>query len=125
MTINKIDIEKLTIVQLVGRFSEIALAMDKALLYNKYDEYNNLYDELDIVDNELCSRGEQARLALTRLYQHPNRQVRLKAAKRTLAVAPVAARNVLESIVAEKWHPQALDAGVTLSKLDDGSFKPV
>ncbi|MGH6840677.1 MAG: DUF2019 domain-containing protein, partial [Methylocella sp.] len=65
-----------------------------------------------------------AQLALLRLFDHPNMQVRLKAAKRTLGVAPEEARQVIESISESNWFPQAGEAGMTLSNLDSGFFKP-
>jgi hypothetical protein len=58
------------------------------------------------------------------LYNDRNSQVRLIAASHTLAVAPAAARHVLEQIVQRKEFPQALDAGMLIRGLDDGSFKP-
>jgi hypothetical protein len=58
------------------------------------------------------------------LYDHPNMQVRVKAAIKTLGVAPEAARKVLEAIRASKWQPQAMDAGMILRGLDDGEYKP-
>jgi hypothetical protein len=51
-------------------------------------------------------------------------QVRLQAAKWSLGVAPEAARQVIESISESNWFPQAGDAGMTLSNLDSGVFKP-
>ncbi len=45
-------------------------------------------------------------------------------AKLTLAVAPIEARAQLEAIAASKWFPQAGDAGMSLSNLDNGIFKP-
>ena len=51
-------------------------------------------------------------------------QVRVKAAIKTLGVAPEAARKVLEAIRASKWQPQAMDAGMILRGLDDGEYKP-
>jgi hypothetical protein len=76
------------------------------------------------VDQELRRRGLQARLALLRLFDHPNMQVRLQAAKWSLGVAPEAARQVIESISESNWFPQAGIAGMTLSNLDSGVFKP-
>ena len=52
-------------------------------------------------------------------------QVRLNAAKLTLAVAPKAAREALEAIASSHHYPQAGDAGMTLFALDDGIFEPM
>jgi hypothetical protein len=64
----------------------------------------------------LKSRPGDGRNALRRLYQHKNAQVRL--------TAPEAARHVLQEIKRWQEFPQALDAGMTLIALDDGTFKP-
>src|SRR5262249_46404110 len=67
--------------------------------------------------------GDQRR-ALLPLYDHPNAQVRLKAVKATLAVAPERARRMLEIIADSREYPQAGDAGMTIDALDQGIFKP-
>ena len=85
---------------------------------------HKLYGQMKEVDTELRARGEDARRALLRLYSHPNMQVRLQAAKRTLAVAPDAARHVIEEIKKSQWFPQAGEAGMTLRNLASGVFKP-
>ena len=46
------------------------------------------------------------------------------AAKLTLAVAPAAARQMLQNIENSKRYPQAGDAGMSLWNLDQGVFKP-
>jgi len=79
---------------------------------------------MDATEKEIRTRGREARLALLRLYDHPNMQVRLDAAKRTLGVAPVEARKAIQAIYDSKWYPQAGDAGMTLVNLDNGVFKP-
>jgi hypothetical protein len=76
------------------------------------------------VDEELRARGREARLALLRLFNHSNMQVRVQAATFSLGVAPEAARKVLEAIRASKWQPRAMDAGMTLRGLDNGQYKP-
>lgn len=126
-----LDLRSLTVDQLVDRFATIGEAQARALEEHEDgiegDEnvpFNKLFKQMDAVDMELRSRGRDARLALQRLYNHPNIQVRLKAAKRSLAVAPESARRIIEAIADSKWYPQAGEAGMTLSNLDDGTFKP-
>lgn len=114
----------LTTEQLVARFADIAVAQDQALLHDQSARFKRLYREMDVVDNELRGRGIDARRQLLALYRHPNAQVRLKAAVRTLGIAPVEARRVLEAIEASGEQPQALDAGMSLWNLDRGVFKP-
>jgi len=89
-----------------------------------HKKFNRLFSEVNDVDQELRRRGLEARLALTRIYDHPNMQVRLKAAKRTLAVAPAAARKVIQANYDSKRYPQAGEAGMSLCNLDRGVFKP-
>ena len=110
--------------ELVTRFEEIALEQDRALLMDEIAKFNRLYGQMDAVKKELKSRPGDQRRALLTLYDHPNIQVRLKAAEGTLAVTPEAARGLLQSIKASREYPQAADAGMTLWDLDRGIFKP-
>ena len=119
-----VKLQELTINELVGRFVDLGIAQDKAELYGEISKYNRLFKEMTAVDEGLRARGREARLALLTLYDHPNMQVRVKAAIKTLGVAPEAARKVLEAIRASKWQPQAMDAGMILRGLDDGEYKP-
>lgn len=120
----RIDLTKLNVDELVDRFAEIGVAQDDALWASQYAKFNRLYALMDDVDHELRERGLDARLALVRLYEHRNIQVRLKAAKRTLGVAPIEARKLIEDISKSGFYPQAGDAGMTLRALDEGVFKP-
>lgn len=114
----------MTVDELVERFAEIGVAQDEADLMDEIGKYNKLYRQMDDVDQELKRRGATARLALLRLYNHLNIQVRLKAAIRTLAVAPDAARRALQQIEEAACYPQAADASMILDDFDNGSFKP-
>lgn len=110
--------------QLVERFVEIAVQQEEALLRDEIAKFNKLFSQMNAVDQELRSRpGDQRRLLL-RLYDHPNVQVRLKAAKKTVAIAPDDARAVLESIASSRKFPRAGEAGLSLVNLDSGVFKP-
>ncbi|QBR70674.1 hypothetical protein CU048_04590 [Beijerinckiaceae bacterium] len=120
----KRTLDVLTIDQLVDRFAEIGIAQDKALLYDEHKKFNRLFNEMNEVDQELRRRGVEARQALLRLYDHPNMQVRVKAAIRTLAVAPTAARLALQEIKETHCYPQAADASMILRDFDNGSYKP-
>jgi Domain of unknown function (DUF2019) len=120
----QVKLQEMTVDQLVDRFAEIGVDQDRALLYDEIGRFNKLFDQMHAVDNELRARGTQARLALLRLFDHPNMQVRLEAAKWSLGVAPEMARKVIQNIYDSKWYPQAGDAGMTLWNLDRGVFKP-
>jgi hypothetical protein len=122
MTANKL--KQMTLDELVDRFAEFGVAQDEALLDDEFAKYNKLYRQMDEIENELCSRGTDARLSLLRLFDHPNAQVRVRVAARSLAVAPSEARKALEAVVASEEFPQAGDAGMLISGLDNGTFVP-
>jgi len=119
-----LNLTRLTTDQLIDQFEEIALLQDRALIDDDHKQYNRLFGMMDAVDRELKKRGQGARRTLLRLLVHPNIQVRLKAATRTLAVAPAEAREILESIAASAHYPHAGHAGMLIAGLDDGTFKP-
>ncbi|OYX65517.1 MAG: hypothetical protein B7Y95_24255 [Rhizobiales bacterium 32-66-11] len=110
--------------ELVDAFAGIGILQYNALDLGQIDKYNRLFKERIKIENELKSRPGDERRALKVLYGYPNMQVRLNAATATLAVAPEAARQLLEEIHTSQWPPQALDAGMRLRNLDNGVFKP-
>jgi hypothetical protein len=117
-------VRDLSVDQLVEQFIAIGVAQDEALLHDNTGMFNRLYDRKTVIVDELRARpGDQRRL-LVPLYEHPNMQVRLNAAKATLAISPAAARKALEAIWATRWQPQAGSAGMSLRALDEGIFKP-
>lgn len=116
--------EHMIVDQLVHRFVAIGIDQDKALRTSAIAKFNRLFDEKKAIERELKSRNGDQRRALLNLYDLPNPQVRLNAAKATLAVAPEAARRMLEAIADSREYPQAGDAGMTLDSLDRGIFKP-
>lgn len=110
--------------ELVERFLEIALEQDNAILMDEIARYNRLYGRMEEVKEELKRRPGDLRRALVALYDHPNAQVRLKAAIATLAVAPESARSVLQDISDQNEYPQAADARGMMRALDEGAYKP-
>jgi hypothetical protein len=120
----RIQLSTMSSTNLVERFAEIVVAQDQALLAGEITRFNRLFRQMMDVANELKAReGDQRRLLLA-LFNFPNMQVRVQAAKLTLAVAPVEARRQLEAIADTHWFPQAGDAGMSLWNLDRGVFKP-
>ncbi|MGO9008086.1 MAG: DUF2019 domain-containing protein [Beijerinckiaceae bacterium] len=117
-------LEILSTTDLVDKFAAACVAQDRALLSEKIGNFKKAYWQMIAADDELRKRGREARLALCRLYDHPNMQVRLQAATLTLAIAPVAARQVIDAIAKSGRMPQAADARGTLRELDNGIFKP-
>jgi len=120
----RIELTDMTTADLVERFAQIGVAQDQALLGGEIAKFNRLFDRMSDVSDELKSRQGDQRRALMVLYNYPNIQVRLKAAKHTLAVAPTEARQQIEAIAASNLMPQAADAGMSLWNLDRGVYKP-
>jgi hypothetical protein len=115
----------MTLDQLVDHFAGNGVAQAEALLYDELDEFNRQFEEMWAINTELTTRGPEARLALLRLYGHKNMQVRLQAARFTLAVAPVAARNEIQAVADSRYPPQCFDAKGSIRRLDDGTYNPV
>lgn len=120
----RVNLQRLTVDELVQRFASLALEQDEALLDSDISKVNRVYWQLNAVEAELKGRQGDQRRALLRLYDHPNAQVRLKATKATLAVAPETARRMLETIAESGEYPQAGEAGMSVDNLDAGIYKP-
>ena len=120
----RIDIPEMTVEQLVERFAAIATDQDEAMRKDDNAKFTRLFWQMEAVEGELKARLGDQRRALLRLYDHPNTQVLLTAAKATLAVAPEAARRLLRTIAESKDYPQAGDAGMSLVNIERGIFKP-
>src|SRR3990172_2063462 len=118
------SLKSMSVTQLVDRFVEICVAQGEALLDENLAKFSRLFAQMRAVVEELKARPGDQRRALFPLYEHPNLQVRLKAAKNTLAVAPDDARDVLRIIAESGEHPQAMEAGMSLWNLENGTFKP-
>lgn len=121
---SKPDLHGMATPDLVALFAKVTVDQDEALLGNRIARFNRLFGVMTEIAEELKSRDGDQRTALLSLFEYPNMQVRLQAAKLTLAVAPVEARAQLEAIASSQWFPQAGDAGMCLDLLDDGTFKP-
>jgi hypothetical protein len=118
------NLTTISIADLVRRFEELCLTQYDADLAFDMPRYNRAFDSMMAVSNELRSRPGDQRKALVGLYDHPNEQVRLKAGIHTLALFPQDARAVLQKLVDERIHPQAMDAGMLLDSLDAGRYVP-
>jgi hypothetical protein len=105
---------------LVEQFTAIELEQFQAELEGDIGRQKKCAIAAMEIAAELKSRPGDQRSELLKLYDHPNVQVRLMAAKLTLAVAPTAARGLLQLIADSKQYPQAMDAGMSLWALDQG-----
>jgi hypothetical protein len=120
----KLKLDSATVDELVERFVDLCIAQDRELLRGDIARVNALSDDIEAIKQELKTLPGDKRRALIPLYRHENMQVRLKAAKATLAVEPEAARKALQDVEASNVLPQSADAGMSLWNLDRGVFKP-
>lgn len=118
------NLEGMSVDQLVDLFEDCCLQQDRVLRQGVVRRHKRLFEDMFAITDELKKRGPAARLALTKFYNHPSIQVRLQAAKSTLAVAPDAARQVIQAISKSKYLPQAGDAGMCLLMLERGISRP-
>ena len=110
--------------ELVERFLSVSLAQYDAVYVVDTKKYNRLYAMMVDIRNELKRREGDQRRALLPLLDHPNVQVRLKAAITVLAVAPELARRALESVRDSGILPQSADAEGMLEAIDKGTYVP-
>jgi hypothetical protein len=111
------DLQSMSTSELLNRFAANGTAQDRALLYDEIAKFKRLFREMDAINKELLRRGAEAHLELLKLYGHPNMQVRVQAAKLTMASSPAEARVELEAIKNSRHFPQAGDAGMALREL--------
>jgi len=122
--VTQTSIQKMSVDELVDNFSASALRQFEAELENSVARQNKCVEEQMAIAAELKTRPGDQRAALLELYNHPNVQVRLNAARLSLAVAPTAAREVIQAVKESKQYPQAMDAGMCLWTLEQGILKP-
>jgi hypothetical protein len=116
--------DRASVQELVARFVSIGLAQYDALYVVDTKKFNRLYRDMEDVRNELKRKEGDQRRALLPLLDHPNLQVRMKAANSVLAISPHLARKALESVRDSGVFPQAADASGMLSALENGTFVP-
>ena len=110
--------------ELVAQFEKASLNQFQAELESDLRKQNARVRETMAIADELKRRPGDQRSTLIALYDHANVQVRLNAARLSLAVAPAAAREVISAISESKKYPQAGDAGMCLWAIEQGIFKP-
>lgn len=119
-----LDLRHLTVAELVERFAATCVEQNKALFADDLAKFKRLFPQMVAVADELKDRPGDQRTALLALFDHRDMQVRLQAARMTLAVAPQAARQMLKLIYERRRQPQSGDAGMCLWALDEGIFVP-
>jgi hypothetical protein len=84
-------LDDLTTDELVARFALLSEQQYPLMLNDDVTKFNRLFDKQTEIDRELRKRGIEARLELTKLFTHPNIQVRrvpLNAASESRANPP-------------------------------------
>jgi hypothetical protein len=123
MTTNSAD-QVASVQELVARFLSTGLAQYDAAYVVDTKKYNRLFKMMQDIENELKRREGDQRRALLPLLDHRNVQVRMMAAHAVLAIAPSLARKAFESVRESEIFPQAMNAGMTLRALDNGTYIP-
>jgi Domain of unknown function (DUF2019) len=118
----RISLQDMTLDQLVKRFVDIALAEYDATEREDNAKYRRLFDQMTELMAEFLIRPVRQRRALMALYEHPNPQVRFRAAFFTQDIAPEAARRVCEIISERNEYPQAANARWMIRNLDEGPY---
>ncbi|MEC5289034.1 DUF2019 domain-containing protein [Aurantimonas sp. C2-6-R+9] len=119
-----INLTTASVADLVAYFAELGVAEDEAELRSAQATINRLVRRRFAVENELKARAGDQRRQLRRYFNYPNIQVQLNAATATLALFPAEARRKIEEIASWKVGSHSADAGMRLSNLDRGVFKP-
>ena len=114
---------KMSLDELVAAFVEIGIAQGEAAEEFRTATFNRLFARKIKILDELKRRGNDERRVLISLYDHPNTQVRLNAAKSTYALNTAEARAVIQAIADSNYAPWSGSAGMTLWALDEGIGK--
>lgn len=109
---------------LVQLFERLCIEQYDAMEGDENARANRLVWKVHAVEMELKSRSGDQRSLLKTLFGHANMQVRLSAARATLAVDYSAARRELQAIVDEQWYPQTAEARMALDNLESGFYRP-
>jgi hypothetical protein len=68
--VKNIDLDKLTIAQLVERFASLGIEEDKAVFDDDNAKYNRHYGQMNAIKEELKRRPGDQRRALLPLFDH-------------------------------------------------------
>jgi len=116
-------VAEMTSDELVERFVEISIEQGKAVAFFETARFNRLLPKLSAAARELRGRPGDERHRLLKLYDHPDLQVRLNAARFAYALDPEAAIATFQAIKDTRHYPWAGDAGMSLSALEMGMSK--
>ncbi|GGF01301.1 hypothetical protein GCM10011611_03560 [Aliidongia dinghuensis] len=117
-------LDKMTVDELVSLFASLGERQYPLTLNDEVKSANHLIRQQNEISKELRRRGIAARLELTKLFNHPNIQVRMNAAKWSIGIAREPALNVLRQITKEDFGAFRLSAGMTVALVEDGTINP-
>src|SRR5678815_3106001 len=103
-------LESATAEELVEYFVETAMVQDKAMRQGDTPKYNRLYREMDAVEQELRTAHWRSKTCTHSTVCASERAGQAASSIATLALAPNAARQVLQIISDREEYPQAVDA---------------
>ena len=109
---------------LVERFAELARDTGAAVLNSEVAAANRALSSMWAIEDELRSRGPEARLKMAPLLDNKDRFVRYYAAQALLGLVPERARAVIEWNADFGFDAIAGDAHGLLRALDSGEYKP-
>ena len=123
-----IDLKAMSLDEVLERFEAISLVEDEVAfepdLKEDIGKDMACHHALEAVSNELMARGVEARRAVLKLYDHYNEQVRLNAAIASFAVAPEAARRVMEDLRSSVVAGVFFVTTMMLDDLNSGKWVP-
>lgn len=117
-------LENMSDAELVALFAQLGVQQDQAELGGEMSKLKRLMFQMRDVEAALKNRPGDQRKLLSSLYNHKNAWVRIGAIQATLAVNPAEARHHLEIIAETHEYPPSARARMTLSRIDDGTYKP-
>ena len=118
------NLGKLTVDELVSFFASLSEQQYPLTLNDEVKSATRLIRQQNEISKELRRRGIEARLELTKLFDHPNIQVRMNATKWSIGVARESALKVLRQITKEDLGAFRLSAGMTVALVEDGTITP-
>ena len=120
----KIDLKTASMDELVGRFVALGVEQYEMELSGYGFRRNRAIRARFALEDELKSRGNDARRLLVQFYEHHNIQVQCNAASATLALFPEKARSKLDQIRRGGFEFTSLAAGMTLVNIEKGRYVP-
>jgi hypothetical protein len=120
---SKSDGSEKSIHTLISQYAEAAAAHGQGSWDGNYKKANRNYDIVANIRRELMERGEEGRMALLELLNHPDPHVRTSAAAYALQFAPERAEAVLVEVGQSDVGIVSFTAEMTLEQWRKGELK--